>query len=155
MSGATAYTVTIDGLIIQDGNANNNSNGSDGLGAGLEFVRSSTGTAYHQVYISNCDFRYNTATKGAALNYSLYILTWVRYLNLTSNNFYHNISDEAAILNSYIGTATLASFYLNFTSNLVYRNRSTSNSTGILALLCQNNANASSLLITKSISILS
>lgn len=141
LSGANSYTINIDGFVIQDGNAGNTNNGDDGWGAGIDYSRNANGSGTHNINVTNCIFKQNTAYKGAAFNYYMYY-TNVGYvnLNLTSNVFTQNISDEFPVFGSiFSGPNSQAVLKVNFTSNAVYRNTSLTPNTALFSAVCHNN----------------
>lgn len=146
MSGQIAATVILDGLIIQDGNANGTSDGPEKWGAGIFCFRSSTGSSTHSVVVRNCVIRYNTAGSSAGIaNYLYYINNGTTIMTIHQNKIYQNTADEWAVMGLHMpGSNGLTSYSWNFTSNAVYKNTSVGTNTAILGAVCRNNSDPGS-----------
>lgn len=146
LSGASTYSVTIDGCWIQDGNASGANDGSEKFGAGIYCIRNATGSGTHTITVRNCVIRNNTAGSSAAIApYFYYINNGTNIYNIHQNKIYNNIADEWAVTGLHIpGSNGLTSYGLNFLSNSVYRNISLGSNTAVLGAVCRNNSDQSS-----------
>lgn len=146
LSGASTFSVILDGLWIQDGNASGANDGAEKYGAGIYCIRNATGSGTHNITVRNCVIRNNTAGSSAAIApYFYYINNGSNTYNIHQNKIYNNIADEWAVMGLHIpGSNGLTGFGLYFLSNSVYRNISLGNDAAVLGAVCRNNSDPSS-----------
>ncbi len=148
-TGTTSRTVTLDGLVIQSGNANSTSAGSGRYGGGIYVTKSSNGSSTLNVNLTGCVFRYNTAVYCGAIGaYYLFVTNGTINYNIVRCKFYDNAADAWTVY-GHIYAATNAGINGNvyLLNSVAYRNaaRLSSGGSGLVYLSCKGNTTSSSI----------